>query len=93
MEARTVVSKFVDILVNGISEKKYEVKAFSQDPESIKKRTNYAANLMRDMAIKDELESIRAATGMNLFNSPSNIDLPETKEEVSLHMQLEYKPL
>tara|TARA_S200002703_G_C3797652_1_gene246340 strand:- start:475 stop:2886 length:2412 start_codon:yes stop_codon:yes gene_type:complete len=87
-----VVSKFVDILVNGISEKRYEVKAFSQDPESIKKRTNYAANLMRDMAIKDELESIRAATGMNLFNSPSNIDLPETKEEVSLHMQLEYKP-
>ena len=44
------------------------------------------------MAIKDELESIRAATGMSLFNSPSNIDLPETKEEVSLHMQLEYKP-
>ena len=87
-----VVSKFVDILVNGISEKKYEVKAFSQDPESIKKRTNCAANLMRDMAIKDEIESIRAATGMILFNSPANIDLPETKEEVSLHMQLEYKP-
>jgi len=87
-----VISKFVDILVNGIAEKNYEVKAFSQDPESIKKRTNYAANLMRDMAMKDEIESIRAATGISLFNSPSNIDLPETKEEVSLHMQLEYKP-
>jgi hypothetical protein len=87
-----VISKFVDIVVNGISEKSYEVKAFSQDPESIKKRTKYAENLMRDMAVKEELEFIRNATGMNLFNSPSNIDIPETKDEVELHMQLEYKP-
>ena len=32
-----VIPKFVDILVNGISEKEVEVKAYAQDPSSIKK--------------------------------------------------------
>ena len=38
-----VIPKFVDIVVNGMSEKIYEIKAFAQDPESIKQRTDYAA--------------------------------------------------
>jgi hypothetical protein len=87
-----VVAKFVDIIVNGMSEKRYKINAYAQDPESIKKRTDYAANLMRDMMAKQELEMIQKQTGLNLFKSPSNIDLPETKEEVDLHMQLSYKP-
>ena len=37
-----IISKFVDILVNGISNKNYEINAFAQDPESLEKRTNYA---------------------------------------------------
>ena len=37
-----ILSKFVDILTNGISAKDYDIKAYAQDPESIKKRTKYA---------------------------------------------------
>ena len=31
-----VISKFVDIVVNGISQKTYDIKAFAQDPQSLK---------------------------------------------------------
>ena len=44
-----VVPKFVDIVVNGISSKNYDIKAYAQDPESIKKKTNYASAILEDM--------------------------------------------
>jgi hypothetical protein len=44
-----VIPKFVDIVVNGMSEKIYEIKAYSQDPDSLKKRTAYAENLLIDI--------------------------------------------
>ena len=47
-----ILSKFVDILVNGISAKDYDIKAYAQDPESIKKRTDYADGLAKDMFAK-----------------------------------------
>ena len=31
-----ILAKFVDIVVNGISSKEYDIKAYSQDPESVK---------------------------------------------------------
>ena len=33
-----ILSKFVDIVVNGISQKAYDIKAYAQDPESTKKK-------------------------------------------------------
>ena len=47
-----ILSKFVDIVVNGISQKSYEIKAYAQDPESIKKRTQYASKIYEDMMAK-----------------------------------------
>ena len=35
-----------------MSEKKYKINAYAQDPESIKKRTNYASGLLRDITAK-----------------------------------------
>ena len=43
-----IVSKFVDILTNGISNKDYKINAFAQDPASLEKRTNYAEMLAQD---------------------------------------------
>jgi len=87
-----VIPKFVDIVVNGMSNKTYDIKAFAQDPESLKKRTDYAEAMMRDMYGKQLIEKANAVTGQNFFNSPVPADqLPETKEEVELHMQLSYK--
>jgi len=87
-----IIPKFVDIVVNGISDKSYEIKAFSQDPESLKQRTSYAQSIMRDMYNKDMINKANNITGQNFFNSPlPQEELPESKEELDLHMQLSYK--
>ena len=86
-----VISKFVDIVTNGMTEKKYEINAYSQDPESVKKRTDYAEAIMQDMVAKEEIIQLSEAIGVNAFNTDSPENLPQTKEELSLHMQLDYK--
>ena len=86
-----ILSKFVDIVVNGISGKSYDIKAYAQDPSSIKKRTDYASMLYEDMISKEYLDSLQQTLGINLYQTP-NIDIvPESKDELELHMQLSYK--
>jgi hypothetical protein len=87
-----ILSKFVDIVANGISQKTYDVRAFAQDPESLKKRTDYASSVKFDMVNQPIIQDVLQKTGTNI--SKSNIpamDLPETKDELELHMQLSYK--
>ena len=86
-----ILSKFVDIVVNGISNKSYDIKAYAQDPESIKKRTEYASRLQEDMVAKEYLDSLNATLGIDLYQSPNKDVIPETAEELELHMQLSYK--
>jgi hypothetical protein len=86
-----ILSKFVDIVVNGISQKSYEIKAYAQDPSSLKKRTNYASRLYEDMLSKEYLQSLKQAFGIDMFQSSDNGLVPESEEELELHMQLSYK--
>lgn len=87
-----VISKFVDIVVNGMSNKTYDIKAYAQDPESLQARTNYAQSILRDMYSKDLINKANSLIGTDFSNSPIPQDeLPETKEELDIHMQLSYK--
>ena len=86
-----VLSKFVDIVVNGMTDKGYEIKSFATDPYSINKRTKHAASIARDMNAKPLLESIQQNLGVNLFNTSKPEDLPQSREELDLYMQLNYK--
>ena len=87
-----VISKFVDIVVNGMSQKGYDIKAYAQDPESLKSKTNYAQSILRDMFSQDLIDQAQELTGKSFANSPlGKNELPETKEELELHMQLNYK--
>ena len=86
-----ILSKFVDIVVNGISSKTYDIKAYAQDPESIKKRTGYASKIYEDMLSKEYLDNLKNTLGIDLYQSPSTDVIPETTEELELHMQLSYK--
>ena len=86
-----ILSKFVDIVVNGISQKTYDIKAYAQDPSSVKKRTEYASRIYEDMLAREFLDSLKETLGIDLYQ-PSDIGvLPESKEELELHMQLDYK--
>ena len=86
-----ILSKFVDIVVNGISQKSYDIKAYAQDPASVKKRTEYASKLQEDMVAKEYLDSLKNTLGIDLYQSPDPSIVPENKEELQLHMQLSYK--
>ena len=85
-----IISKFVDIVVNGIAERTYDIKAFSQDPFGVSKRTKYMDAIMEDMRTKELKNFVKEKFGMDLYKNPPST-LPETQEELDLHMQLNYK--
>ena len=85
-----IVSKFVDIVVNGIAERVYDIRVYSQDPFGVSKRTAYMNKIMDDMRIKDLKMFVKDKFGMDLFNQSPDL-LPDSQEELDLHMQLNYK--
>ena len=83
-----VISKFVDIVVNGMSNKSYDINAFAQDPFSVKSRTDYAAAVEQDMLTKQALLNIKQSLGMD-FSKTGNLEtLPENREELDVHLQM-----
>jgi len=86
-----IISKFVDIVVNGIAERTYDIKAFSQDPFGVAKRTKYMEDVLSDMGAKQFIDQA-AVYGIDARDSEmERKDLPENQEELNLHMQLNYK--
>jgi len=86
-----IIPKFVDIVVNGMDDKLYDIKAYAQDPESRRVRSKYAQDILRDMQAKKFLTEIQNVLKLNMFNSENPEELPENKDELDLHMQLSYK--
>jgi hypothetical protein len=86
-----VIPKFVDIVVNGMSDRLFKVKAYAQDALSQSKRSKYQDLVKGEMLAKPTLQIIKNETGINPFILPED-NLPNTDEELSLYMQLNYKP-
>ena len=87
-----IISKFVDIVVNGIAERTYDIKAFSQSPNGVEKRTEYMQAIQSDMEMREFNQEVEAR--FNVDTKETNIaneDLPESSEELGIHMQLSYK--
>ena len=85
-----IIPKFVDIVVNGMSERMFNVKAYSQDQFGVSKRTEYMESLMRDMDAKVYNDQAAELFNVDLYENKKE-DLPDTREELDLHMQLNYK--
>jgi len=86
-----ILPKFIDIVVNGMSDRMFKVKAYAQDAMSQAKRNKYQDVLESQMISKDILTTIKEKTGVDTFMMDPE-QLPETDEELSLYMQLNYKP-
>jgi hypothetical protein len=87
-----VLSKFVDIVVNGMTDKGYEIKAFATDPFAIKQRTDYVNSVTKDAFAKELIQLTKQNAGVDISSTGlSEEDLPDSKEELDLHMQLTYK--
>ena len=86
-----VIPKFVDIVVNGMSDRLFKVKAYAQDAMSQSKRSKYQDMVEAQMVAKDFLMDVQQQSGFDPFTvSPDQ--LPQTDEELSLYMQINYKP-
>ena len=86
-----VIPKFVDIVVNGISSKNYDIKAYAQDPVSLKKKTDYMSAMLRDMNARALLNEIKDQLGADLYTMGDPSNLPENQEELEMRLQLSYK--
>jgi hypothetical protein len=85
-----IIPKFVDIVVNGMSERMFNIKAYSQDQYGVSKRTDYMESVIRDMESKAFNDQAAKLFSVDLYETDPK-KLPETKEELDLHMQLTYK--
>jgi len=85
-----IVPKFVDIVVNGIAERTYDIKAFSQSQNGVEKRTEYMEKILDDINMKDFNDDVERRFGVNMRESDVK-ELPQSEEELGLHMQLNYK--
>lgn len=86
-----IIPKFIDIVVNGMTDRMFKVKAYAQDAMSTDKRSQFQEAVQTDMAAKDLLLQVKDQFGIDAFDTPVD-ELPETDDELSLFMQLNYKP-
>lgn len=86
-----ILPKFIDIVVNGMSERLFKVNAYAQDALSLSRRSKYQNMIQGQMAAKPMLQTIQQETGVNPFTMEPD-ELPETDEELQLYMQLNFKP-
>jgi hypothetical protein len=86
-----IIPKFVDIVVNGMSDRLFRVKAYAQDAISAERRSKYQDMIETDMVSKDILNQIKDSFGVDAFDTNSD-QLPQDSEELNLFMQINYKP-
>ena len=86
-----IIPKFVDIVVNGMSQRNYEIQAYAQDPESTKQRTDYAQRILNDITKQKYIEAVEKVFKMDVSEAPSGDEIPKTAEELPFYMEMNYK--
>lgn len=85
-----IIPKFVDIVVNGISNRLYEVKAEAVDQFASEERNEFRESMRADMIAYEPLKILKDQTGVNAFNHDESV-IPDSDEELDLYMKLRYK--
>jgi len=85
-----VIPKFVDIVVNGMQNRLYDVMVDAVDSLSSNKKAMYKLKLQAEMRNKESLQEIQAITGKDMFDQDPST-LPQSTDELELHLQLNYK--
>lgn len=86
----TIIPKLVDIVVNGMVDRGYSIRATSIDPIGYKERLAYREQIETENLTKDITIKAKELLGVDVASMPLD-QLPETEEEINLHMDLEYK--
>ena len=86
-----IIPKFVDIVVNGMSDRLFDVKCYAQDALSAEKRNEYQEMVQRNMLAKNLFTQVKKDFNVDAFEIESQ-ELPESDAELELYMKLNYKP-
>ena len=79
------------MVVNGMSEKIYDIKAYAQDPASQKKRTDYATKLHKNIVTRNFINEVKKQMGMDISEVKDQENVPQNEDELEIHLQLDYK--
>jgi hypothetical protein len=85
-----IIPKFVDVVVNGMSNRLFDVKAEAVDSISSNKKALYKNRIETEMMSRDDFEEIGQLLGKEMFSSDPEA-LPENSDELDLHMKIDYK--
>ena len=86
-----IIPKFVDIVVNGMSDRLFKVKAYAEDALSAEKRNEFQEMVEGEVLAKPLFEQLQADFDVNAFSLNPD-ELPASDDEMELFMQMKYKP-
>tara|TARA_B100001287_G_scaffold24003_1_gene17443 strand:- start:11276 stop:13699 length:2424 start_codon:yes stop_codon:yes gene_type:complete len=85
-----IIPKFVDVVVNGMSDRLYDIKVDAIDPVSSNKKAVYKNRVQTQMRNREDFQEMEEILGSKMFSENTD-NLPESSDELDLHMITEYK--
>jgi len=85
-----IIPKFVDIVVNGMQDRLFSIKAVGQDPIATDRKTKFVKGIEDDIASQALLDVMEGELGSAPRAVPKD-QLPLNSEEFQLYMNLNYK--
>ena len=86
-----IIPKFVDIVVNGMSDRLFKVNCMAMDAMSAEKRNQFQKMVERNVIAQDLFRQVEKDFQLEVFEvNPKT--LPQSDAEMELYMQLNYKP-
>ena len=86
-----IIPKFVDIVVNGMSDRLFKVNCVASDAMSAEKRNQFQKMVEINVAAQDLFHQVEKDFQMEVFQVDPKT-LPQSDTEMELYMQLNYKP-
>ena len=83
--------KIVDLVVNGMANRNYSIKAKAIDPISQENKQAYRKKIESDQNTLPIIKKAKESFGIDIASMPID-ELPLNKEELDVHMQMEWKP-
>lgn len=87
----STMPKIVDLVVNGMVNRPYSIVAKAIDPTSQEEKRAYRRKIETERNAIPITQKIFAETGIDVSEMPVD-EIPETKEELDIHMQMDWKP-
>ena len=86
-----IIPKFVDIVVNGMSDRLFKINCQAQDAMSAEKRNEFQQMIETNVVAQDLFRQVEKDWSLDIFEADPKT-LPQSDSEMELYMQLNYKP-